>query len=509
MTPLMQLTQNIDASLPLIKQCYDIDPTLKQELQQSIENKVLQVMLYGAYNAGKSTLINALLGREAAKVNDIPTTDSIDLYDWNGFHLLDTPGINAPIEHQKTTEEQLKRSSVMLFVIREGDQDVRDVYERLFDMLKRGKKVFIVLNHQLTNPDDKTLAICKVNDSIRKLAPNYQITQEEITKITLYPINARTAYNGRVKNSEKLLERSGYSQFLQGFRQWVQIQDNEQQHLEGLKQQINERWYNPAIGVLESRMGANDNENVINLKVKRSQLETEQSLLKLNSHRFITQQVNLLKSDVSSVLQYSASQAELDSKLQRVFIQLPTTIEKWLEDELGKIDNKLYLPVNHKHIQKDGNSSNQLTDTVLDTAKNALKDKENLKQAFLLGRKLKIPGLKGRWEKTLGQWAGKAAIAIQVVTFFYDIYKANADQEYENQRKRQQSTELYQAVDQICSIVTNDMTNAAYEAIMQTFQNQIGVVQQQIDENLATTTTLKADYEKLKQFKQQMSTIVW
>ena len=507
MTPLMQLTQNLDISLPLIKQYHDIDPTLKQELQQSIENKVLQVMLYGAYNAGKSTLINALLGREAAKVNDIPTTDSIDLYDWDGFHLLDTPGINAPIEHQKTTEEQLKRSSVMLFVIREGDQDVRDVYERLFDMLRRGKKVFIVLNHQLTNPDDKTLAILKVNEIIRKLAPSYQITQEEITKITLYPINARTAYKGRVKNSEKLLEHSGYSQFLQGFRQWVQIQDNEQQHLEGLKQQINERWYNPAISILESRMGAND--NVINLKEKRSQLETEQGLLKLNSYRFITQQVNLLKSDVSNVLQSSSSQAELDSKLQHVFIQLPTTIEKWLEDELGKIDNKLYLPVNHKHIQKDGNSSNQLTDTVLDTAKNALKDKENLKQALLLGRKLKIPGLKGRWEKTLGQWAGKAAIAVQVVTFFYDIYKANADQEYENQRKRQQSTELYQAVDQICSMVTNDMTNAAYEAIMLTFQNQIGVVQQQINENLNTTTNLKADYEKLKQFKQQISIIVW
>ena len=48
-------------------------------------------MLFGAYNAGKSTLINALLGEERAVVGDIPTTDAVHRYDWDGHIMLDTP----------------------------------------------------------------------------------------------------------------------------------------------------------------------------------------------------------------------------------------------------------------------------------------------------------------------------------------------------------------------------------------------------------------------------------
>ena len=145
-------------------------------------------MLYGAYNAGKSSLINALLGRDAAVVNDIPTTDKIDKYDWNGFYLLDTPGVNAPITHEEVTAEQLKRTNAMLFVIREGDQDAKNIYERLFDMLKKGKKIFIVLNHQLANQDDKLTAIRKINSVLCFLAPQYNVKDADIAHITVLPI---------------------------------------------------------------------------------------------------------------------------------------------------------------------------------------------------------------------------------------------------------------------------------------------------------------------------------
>ncbi|MEF1207634.1 GTPase [Photobacterium damselae] len=120
---------NLEQSKSIVSQHMDAAALtrVQSEIQQRIADKTLQVMLYGSYNAGKSTLVNALLGAESAVVNDIPTTDSIDCYDWNGYHLLDTPGVNAPIEHENTTNEQIKRTSAMLFVIREGDQDAKDL----------------------------------------------------------------------------------------------------------------------------------------------------------------------------------------------------------------------------------------------------------------------------------------------------------------------------------------------------------------------------------------------
>lgn len=510
MTPFLALRKNLDNSSVLVKQyAGENTTTLQKELGQHIENNVLQIMLYGAYNAGKSTLTNALLGREAARVNDIPTTDRIDLYDWEGFHLLDTPGVNAPIEHEKTTEEQLKRSNVMLFVIREGDQDARDVYERLFNMLKRGKKIFIVLNHQLSSLSDKALATHKINEILIKLASDYGITQDDIAQITIYPVNVQTAYRGRIKNSDKLLEHSGYIHFLQGFRQWVKAQDNEKQHLERLKKQIEERWYDPAIQLLETRMGADSNSEVQHLKDNRLILESEQRSLKMNICNFINQQVNLLKSDVSSVLQQSKSQAELDSNLQRVFMGFPSLVEAWLNDELGKVSKKLSLSISHKYNDPQNKPNNLFIDKAIELGRTAFTSESKIKQALLLGRQFKIPGLKGRWETTLGQWAGKAAIAVQAVTFIYDIYSANARQEKENQQRRQHAVELSQAVDQICTMAINDMTTVAHEFITTVLQQKISEVQQQIDARLQANAGLKKDHAQLIQFKQQMSAIVW
>ena len=524
MNPFTDLTTNIDESLLLIEKYSDgligTHPDrngskkkialLREDIRQSIEHRILQVMLYGAYNAGKSTLVNALLGRDAAKVNDIPTTDKIDQYDWDGFHLLDTPGVNAPIEHEEVTEEQVKRSGAMLFVIREGDQDAKDVYERLFDMLKRGKKIFVVLNHQLTSQDDKNLAFSKINEILKTLASRYGIEQEEISQISVCPMNVRTAYNGRLKNSEKLLEHSGYASFIQSFKQWEKLQDNEGRYLETLKAQIDERWYAPVITFVESKIGARDDGKVKALRDDRLTLESEQRSLKAASTNFITQQVNLLKIDISGVLQHSSSQVELDSKLQHVFLELPSIIESWLGEEFGRVSKKLSVAVDYQHSKQDQSGvTGQFSDTVIDSARTVLKDKENLKQALLMGRSLKIPGLKGRWEKTLGQWAGKAAIVVQVASFFYDIYKANADQERENQRKRQQSVELYQAVEQICATVVSDMTSSVHEVISNAFMEQIKEIQQQIDVLLNEAGEIKDDLRQIIHLKNQMLAIGW
>ena len=50
------------------------------------------IMFYGLYNAGKSTLINALCAERVARVNVIPTTKSLQAISWECFSLAVTAG---------------------------------------------------------------------------------------------------------------------------------------------------------------------------------------------------------------------------------------------------------------------------------------------------------------------------------------------------------------------------------------------------------------------------------
>lgn len=521
MNPFSALSHNLDESFSLVQKYQQHHPNqtsqiatqtvmLREEIQQRIDHQILQVMLYGAYNAGKSTLVNVLLGKEVAKVNDIPTTDKIDQYDWDGIHLLDTPGVNAPIEHEQATDEQVKRTGVMLFVIREGDQDAKDVYTRLFDMLKRGKKVFIVLNHQLTNQDDLIRAQSRINQILTSQAQLFGVELEAVAQISVYPVNLKTAYNGRLKQHEKLIEHSGYTYFIDGFKQWVKLQDNEGRYLETLKAQISEQWYNPVITYVESAIGTTDQQQVEVLRNDRLMLESEQRSLKADAVRMITQEINLLKSSVSEALQESKDQAELDTKLTMVFSDLPAKVEAWLGDEFGKVGRKLSVVVNYEHSQQEHSSTtSQYTDVLMDSAKTFLTDKESIKQTLLMGRELKIPMLKGRWASTLGKWAGKAAIVLQVAMFFYDLHKANRDQNKENEQEKTRSVKLYQIIEEISSSVISDMTKSVHGIIDGAFFEQLNDTQQKIDDLLTEDGEIKNDLTQLIHLKNKMLEIGW
>ena len=85
--------------------------------KSKLDNLQPRIMVFGIYNAGKSSIINELIREDKAKVQDVPTTDRIDIYKWNGYDIADTPGVGAPIEHEKVTAEALKAADVVLFVM--------------------------------------------------------------------------------------------------------------------------------------------------------------------------------------------------------------------------------------------------------------------------------------------------------------------------------------------------------------------------------------------------------
>jgi len=76
----------------LIKACRELAP-LRGDL-----HKPLRVLICGIPNVGKSTLINTLVGKRAAKTGDEPGITKIEqkIVLENGFYLFDTPGMLWP-----------------------------------------------------------------------------------------------------------------------------------------------------------------------------------------------------------------------------------------------------------------------------------------------------------------------------------------------------------------------------------------------------------------------------
>lgn len=504
--PFEEILMQVKGSDVIIKKYMQKDfdcERLQKEFQQTVNSMQLQVMLYGAYNAGKSTLVNALLAKDVALVNDVPTTDKVDYYNWEGVELLDTPGVNAPIEHEQVTEEQLKRVGAVLFVVREGDMDAKNLYVRLFDIIKRGKKVFVLLNHQLTQSDDKVKAIHKINQTIVLLASDYSVTPEQCGNITVLPLNMLSAYKGRLKKVDKLVEHSGFTSFVDALKQWLIIDDKEQHRLNMLKQQVNECWFIPVITVVKSKLDAQSSDESKIFRESRQFLESKKRGIKNDVSNFISRQVNQSKSSLLHILKTSESEQEAIHRVQDLFAPVGEKIESWLANEIGNVNNAYSLipcdNYNVKPLKQDAEraSNQELLNQLTGQLKNSLKDKENIKQLLLLGRKLKIPGLKGRWEKTLGGWAGKAAIAVQVLTFAYDTYKANVEQEKANEAERLRVVELYQAVDAVCELVTDRFIQSAYQLIGESFDNEILAITLKLDELSDQSNNLQQDYDLL------------
>ena len=186
-----------------------LSPRFAEVNEKKIRSTEPEIMVYGIYNAGKSSILNELMGADKAAVNDVPTTDSVTYYDWNGYKIADTPGIFAPIEHQEVTQSHLKKADVVLFVMSTtGSNEKAENYNRMKEIADAGKKIIIVLNDK--NGDlgrnDENIQLIK-----RQVATNMQkVGIENVDeKYCIVTVNAMRAKKGRTENKQNLLAKSG------------------------------------------------------------------------------------------------------------------------------------------------------------------------------------------------------------------------------------------------------------------------------------------------------------
>ena len=182
--------------------------------EDKISNPDLRVMVYGVYNAGKSTLINAMAGEEVAEVGDVPVTDTVAEYTCGSYKVLDTPGIDAPLEHEEITIKEMLKADAIIFVVNPiGVVEEQKTLEAMLKLLAEGKKVFLVFNekHALSDEDYFILKE-QTYQKIQELAPKYDLYQV-LQDIPICKINAKAALTARLQKSEGFLKSTGYIDF--------------------------------------------------------------------------------------------------------------------------------------------------------------------------------------------------------------------------------------------------------------------------------------------------------
>lgn len=169
------------------------------------------IMVYGVYNAGKSTLINVLLGREAAAMDDVPLTDQVTAYAWGKYNILDTPGVDAPIAHEDVTNAQMLKADVVIFVVDPlGTVEEAKTLEVLVDLLAARKKVFMVFNEKKELSEEDYIKLKdQTREQLQRIAMQRGMS-DILMDVPIVKINAKRALQGQLKGQPKLVELSGY-----------------------------------------------------------------------------------------------------------------------------------------------------------------------------------------------------------------------------------------------------------------------------------------------------------
>lgn len=137
------------------------------------------IVIVGEFNAGKSSLINALFGAKLRVEGPIPVDDQISVLRYaeegskrqlsdyvieqfypveflRNITLVDTPGTNSIVlRHQEITEDYIPRADLVLFVT-SIDRPLSESERKFLEYIREwGKKVVFVLNKVDTKTDDE------------------------------------------------------------------------------------------------------------------------------------------------------------------------------------------------------------------------------------------------------------------------------------------------------------------------------------------------------------------
>ena len=187
---------------------------------------IFMVVISGEYNAGKSSLVNALLGQKVMTEGVTPTTDRVTIISYGDeakiieesaslarreypaeilkdLAFVDTPGTNAIIkEHQELTEHFIPRADLVLFVT-SADRPFTESERKFLELIASwGKKVLIVINKMDIIESEQERQ--KILDFVKEHARATLGSSPSI-----FTLKAKQAFNAKQENNLEKIKDSG------------------------------------------------------------------------------------------------------------------------------------------------------------------------------------------------------------------------------------------------------------------------------------------------------------
>ena len=508
-------------------QANQFETTAFQAVQTMFEAKRQKadahIMVYGVYNAGKSTLINALLSKEVALIADIPKTDSVTAYRWKQYDILDTPGVDAPIPHQKITDEEMLKADAVIFVANPvGVAEEKNTLSKLLELVQARKQVFLVFNekHPLKAEDFQRLKD-QTQQRLQDLAAAKGLNNV-LQDIPIMRVNAKSAFKAKNKNQPNLLERSGFPEFEKRLNEFLQSISLD--HIYGRLKTALVTFLADGLQSLQMRSQANMVKKYDDLL---KNIENNKNQVRRNVRQAIGNERGSIERNVANQLRKSvfdgqSAQGDTDSQIQQAFQYGAEKVSDVLQMEMSALVQQLQLDIddlqaqipqnqiavesvnlsdlNYGNVQAavDGSqlgtqSVSQISPDVVAAAVGQLSQiakPEHIVKSLQLVKEY-IPSLmKGVGIKTMEKWAGAfmsklpyVGLVISGLFALKDIFGGDSEAAQMQQQIEEQNRQRERAMQQIADAardVASQFENIMREQTEKTIEETFANIMQQV-----------------------------
>lgn len=180
-------------------------PNLARLKELMTSDERLRVAVFGKYNHGKSTLLNALVGQEVFKAADKRETLEVSEFESDGVIWIDTPGLDADVfgeDDRKAKEAAFSKADLLCLVhnVKAGELDSSEmsVYRTLMTQCRNYQGKIIVVLTQIDQLDAESLQQVQA------------VISQQLPDVTMLSVSSVRYSKGVTECKSTLVERSNF-----------------------------------------------------------------------------------------------------------------------------------------------------------------------------------------------------------------------------------------------------------------------------------------------------------